>query len=100
VDPGRQAEWTRKLRPIHLGAEPVDAQLGQRLGAVGIASVLFSGLMIFFLAIFAGFGRWEIGLMLDGLIAPALGWIWWGYFRLRRSVASYRRELAEDSGPG
>ena len=65
-----------------------------------IASVLFSGLMIFFLAIFAGFGRWEVGLALDGLIAPILGWIWWGYFRLQRFVASYRRELAENPRPG
>ena len=74
--------------------------MARRLGVVVVASILLGGFASFFLAIFAGFGRWEFGLILDGLIAPVLGWIWWGYFRLRRSLASYRQELADDRPPG
>ena len=96
MDRVRRPDWSKKLRPLYLGAEPIDFQMKRRLGVVVVASVLFSGLALFFGAIFAGFGRWEIGLALAALIAPIVGWIWWDYLRLRRAVATYRQELLGD----
>ncbi len=96
MDRVRQGEWAKKLRPIQLGAESVDLQMKRRFGVVAVASVLFLGLCLFFVAIFAGFGRWKIGLALAGMIAPILAWIWRDYFRLRRTLAVYLQELIRD----
>ena len=88
MDQARQLDWARKLRPLHLGVEPIGNQLRRRTGVVAVATSLLSGFMLFFLAIFAGFGHWKIGLTLDGLfVGPFLGWIWWAHLRLRQRVA-------------
>ena len=100
MNPTRQAEWARRLRPLHLGDSPLAAQLARRRGVVIAASVLLVGLIGFILAIFAGFGRWEIGLGLGGcLFGVPLGWIWWDYLWLRRAVHRFEREQATQTDP-
>ena len=88
----RAGDWPRRLRPLTLDGEPLRVQLRRRLGVAVVASVLLGGLMAFFLAIFAGFGRWRVGLGIDALIAPVLAWIWMGHARLRRAVRAHEAD--------
>ena len=97
MDRDRRGDWSRRLRPLYLGADPIDRQMERRWGVVVVVSVLFLSLSLFFVAIFAGFGHWRIGLVLAGMIVPIPGWIWWDYFRLRRTVADYLRQSVGDT---
>ncbi len=94
--PSSQADWVRRLAPLILDGEPLEAQLGRRFGASVVATGLFLSLQLFFLVLFAGFGRWEVGFVIAVSLGPIEAWIWRGYFRLRRSVAEYR--LAHRAG--
>lgn len=85
----RGQDWTRRLRPLVLDGEPLAPQLRRRLGVVLVASVLCGALMLFFLALFAGFGHGGIGLIIAAAIAPAPAWAWADHLRLRRAVAAY-----------
>ena len=69
-----------------------------RQGVVLVASALLIGLIVFILALFAAFGRWDLGLVVGVcLFGIPLGWIWWDHLRLRRNVARFSREEAADS---
>ena len=93
MDAAREAYWRQKLRPIHLGAEPVEAQLAIKRGGMVVISGLtvFVGLLV--LAIFGAFGRADVGLRIFGLIVvPATAWFWLDYGTLRRRASAYLRE--------
>jgi fumarate reductase subunit D len=93
MDASREAYWERKLRPIRLGAEPVEFQLAQQFrGRVMVmALVLLIGLII--LAIFTGFGRVDIGLQLFGVeFVPATVLSWLDHSSLRNRALAYLRE--------
>ena len=97
MDDARRMFWARKLRPIHLGGEPVREQLRRRLGVTGVASGLLLAMGSFFGVIFAGFGRWQIGLVIDGVIfVPLLGWLMLDYWRLHCSCSRYSREVLRE----
>ena len=49
-----------------------------------------------FLAIFAAFGRPDVGALVVGvLLAPVIGWAWFDHARLEARAATYLRERAE-----
>ena len=94
--PPAEPDWPRRLRPLTLDGEPLAAQLRRRRGVAVVASALFGGLMLFFLALFAGFGHAGVGLAIDAAIAPIVARIWAGYRGLARAVAAYPAEAAAD----
>ena len=72
--------------------------LGRARGILIVASTLILGMAGFFLAIFAGFGHWRIGLGIAcaaglGLIAPGRR-----YLQLRRAPGRDRRRQDGDRG--
>ena len=91
-----RADWVRRLAPLTLDGEPLADQLRRRFGVVVVATLLLGGFMGFFLTIFASFGRWGVGLVLDLAIAPWLAWIWLGHLRLRRWLVRYRHDNAAE----
>lgn len=97
--PSPDPDWVRRLAPLILAGEPLDVQLARRFGATLVASALFGGFLLFFLALFAGFGRWPVGVAIDLGISPVLARIWLDYWRIRRVVAEYRAGY-ENSSPG
>jgi hypothetical protein len=98
MDPIRETYWRKKLRPIHLGPESVEAQLAVKLGGMVVISGLTLFVGLFILAIFAGFGRADVGLRIVGLVfVPATAWFWIDYALLRRRALAYLSERdAED----
>ena len=96
VDRARRVYWARRLRPIRLDEGPIDGQMRRRVGVLAVGSGLLVAMGCFVTLIFAGFGRWEIGLLVDAVaIAPLLGWIWGDFWRLRRSVVRFASEERE-----
>jgi uncharacterized BrkB/YihY/UPF0761 family membrane protein len=93
MDAAREAYWRKKLRPIHLGAESVEAQLAVKLGGMVVISGLTVFVGLFILAIFASFGRADVGLRIFGVVVvPATVWFWLDYWTLRRRARAYLRE--------
>ena len=84
-----EPDWPRRLRPLVLDGEPLEAQLRRRRGTAVVASALFGGLMLFFLAIFAGFGHARIGLVIAALMAPIVARLWAEHRRLGRAMVGY-----------
>ena len=82
---------SNRLRCLHLG-EPLGPQMARRRGINRVASAILAGLIGFILAIFASFGRADLGLLVGGtLFGVPLGWIWWDYRGLQRAVERYER---------
>ena len=99
MPPITERDWVRLLRPLVLNGEAITDQLGRRLGVAIAATILFGGLMAFFLAIFVGFGHWRVGLTISLMLCPILAWIWASHLILRRRVKLYLAERAADAGP-
>ncbi len=95
MDPAREAYWAGKLRPIRLGAEPVEGQLARRFLAMVAISALTGLIGLILLGIFAAFGRADIGLKIVGMVfVPATAWFWLDYAVLHRRVSAYLGEMA------
>jgi hypothetical protein len=93
MDPARDVYWARKLRPILLGAEPVEEQLSRSFYGMIVISAVTSFIGLFVLAIFAAFGRADIGLLVVGeSFLPGTLWFWLDYSILRRRTLAYLRE--------
>ncbi len=89
----RLTYWRRRLAPLRVGAEPIEAQLGRRFLALVLITAVFTGVGLMILAIFSAFGRVDVGLKVAGLIAVApTAWSWLDHVLLRRRVAAYLRE--------
>ncbi len=98
MDPSREAYWANKLRPIRLRAEPVEFQLSQRFNGMVVISALTLAIGLIALAIFAGFGRPDLGLGFVGLLfLPEIAWFWLDYAVLRSRASAYLREWAESA---
>ena len=95
MDPSREAYWRRKLRRLRFGAEPIAEQLARHfratVGLTGVAGVI--GMI--FLAIFAAFGRPDVGgVVLGVLVAPVVVLAWLDHVILRARASSYLKERA------
>ena len=75
MDAADHVAWARRLRPIVLG-EPIGPQLKREWRKQAVGSGLFLGFALFFLAIFAGFGRPDIGALVALVPFGAFAWIW------------------------
>ena len=105
MDASRVAYWEKKLRPFRLDAEPFEGQLRQRFYATVVVTAVILFIASFMLAIFAAFGRVDIGLRLVALsFLPVALWFWLDYAVLRSRALSYLRECGEpgnnDAPPG
>jgi hypothetical protein len=91
----REEQWARKLGRLRLGVEPLDEQLA-RYRRVTLALTIVPGVIAaMFLALFAAFGRPDIGLVVIGvLFVPIIAGSWIGYLRLRWRARAYLKELA------
>jgi hypothetical protein len=98
MDPSREVYWRKKLHPIRPGAEPVEFQLSQRFYGMVVISALTLAIGLIALAIFAGFGRPDLGLGFVGLLfVPEIAWFWLDYAVLRHRASAYLRERAESA---
>ena len=96
MEPTCPTRWPRELRSLQFGDLPIEQQLVRRRGVVRAVTALLVALIVFILAIFTGFGRWDIGAGLGGvLFGVPLGWIWWDYGRSCRAARRY-----DAAGPG
>jgi hypothetical protein len=85
--------WQRRLGRIRLGAEPIELQLARYQRATWVVTGVVLAMGIVILVLFAGFGRWDVGLWVAGIGAvPTLSIAWLDHLRLWRAVAAYRRE--------
>jgi hypothetical protein len=98
MDSSREAYWANRLRPIRLRAEPVEFQLSQRFNGMVVISALTLAIGLIALAIFAGFGRPDLGLGFVGLLfVPEIAWFWLDYTVLRSRASAYLRERGAES---
>ena len=106
MDASREAYWAHRLRPIHPGPRAqVETQLDQRRRGTIVVSALIGLIGLFLLAIFAAFGRADIGLRVLAIeLVPATAFCWLDHLGLRKRARAYLRERAEvavgDTSPG
>ncbi len=105
MDISREAYWRRKLRRIRFGAEPISEQVSRQFRVTVALSGLAIGIGFIFLAIFAAFGRPDVGAVLIGvLVGPIVGLAWLDYAVLRIRISAYLKEMAarknSDAPPG
>jgi hypothetical protein len=88
--------WRRKLGRIRLGVEPVEDQLARYYRVTLMLTALPAGLALIFVALFAAFGRPDVGLVLVLiLLAPVVAMAWIDYALLRSRALGYLRELRD-----
>ena len=93
--PDREAYWHRKLRRIRFGAEPISEQVARQFRVTVALTGVASGIGFLFLAIFAAFGRPDVGAVVVGvLVVPVVGLAWLDYLVERARVSAYLREWA------
>jgi hypothetical protein len=94
-DPDREAFWRLKLRRVRFEAEPISEQVGRQFRATVALTSLACGIGLIFLAIFAAFGRPDVGAVVLGvLLIPVAGLAWLDYLILRSRASAYLRESA------
>ncbi|MDX2035725.1 MAG: hypothetical protein SFX72_03655 [Isosphaeraceae bacterium] len=102
VDPAWQAReitWRRKLRRLRFNAEPLAEQVEKYRRATVVLTVVPALIAVFFVAIFAAFGRPDIGLIgVAVLFIPMLAWAWADFLTLRRRYRAYERERIAAQG--
>ncbi len=98
----RELALGRKLgRRIRLGAEPIGRQLDLRFRAIVAMTGILAGVGSMFLAIFAAFGRPDVGFAVGGLIlGPVAAWAWLDFALLRHRALAYDREVAASEMTG
>jgi hypothetical protein len=97
MDASREEFWARRLRPILPGPPAlVEAQLDQRRRGTIVISALIGLIGLFLLAIFAAFGRTDIGLRVFAIeLVPATAFCWLDFRSLSNRARAYLRERAE-----
>jgi hypothetical protein len=89
----RRVVWARKLGRLHLGVEPLDAQLERHRRLTWGLSAVTGTISAMFVALFAAFGRPDVGLILVAILpAPLVALAWADYLRLVRRADAYGRE--------
>ncbi|WP_337173073.1 hypothetical protein [Paludisphaera sp.] len=89
---GSREDWSRRLAPLRLDAEPLDEQLARRRGAFAALAAVTTAMAAAFLALFAAFGRWDVGLITAlAFWLPIVGLARRDLSRLTRAVAEYAR---------
>ncbi len=97
MDIHRERYWRRKLRRLRLDAEPIAEQLERQRRTTIVLTAIPSGIGLMFLAIFAGFGRPDVGAAVVGLvIVPIVAMAWFDFARLRSGAAAYLRERSDE----
>ncbi len=94
LTPERALYWGTRLGRIRLGVEPVEGQLEiiHKMTWVIIGVVTF--FEVFFMSLFLGFGRPDIGLVLVGIsLVPIELMAWFDYIKLKNRVKEYLDEL-------
>ena len=92
----RTIDWSRRLGPLRLDAEPLRVQLERRrkvsLGVTGV-SLIVSAL---FLQIFFAFSAPLLGLaVVSALLGPVIAGAWLEYRGLKRRVAEYEQNSSD-----
>ncbi len=91
VEAATLAGWRRQLAPLRLGSEPIERQLGRKLMALTVMTLVFAGIGSLILGIFALFGRADVGATVAFLVAVLpTAWSWVDFAQLRSRVRSYR----------
>lgn len=86
--------WRRTLGRLRLGVEPIEEQLRRYRGVTLVLSAICLGLALFFLALFAAFGRPDVALAFDLIfLAPIVALAWLDDALLRRRASRYLRDL-------
>jgi len=107
-DPGRPdrgAYWRRKLPRFRLGAEPIGEQVERHRRVTLALTAIASMVGMIFLAIFAAFGRPDVGGIVVGiLLVPVVAWAWIDFGVARSRARAYLREReagsTTDAPPG
>ena len=94
--PDREAYWRRRLRRIRFDAEPIGEQLARQFRVTVALTAIPGGVGLMILAIFAAFGRVDVGSAVVGVLVlrPGVGLAWLDYAVLRARVLSYLQERA------
>jgi hypothetical protein len=94
MDPAREAYWRERFGSFGLNPGPVHlGHLRVRFYTTIVMSGLVAIIGLIMLAIFAAFGRPDVGLRIFGfLFLPLILWTWLEYAVLRRRVHAYLRE--------
>jgi hypothetical protein len=92
----RENQWRRKLGRLRLGVEPIEEQLARYRGVTWALTVVPSVLGLMFFALFAAFGRPDIGLIVDAIILlPIIAVAWFDYALLARRARRYLEERTQ-----
>lgn len=98
MDPRRERYWRKKLRRLRLDAEPIADQLERHRRTTIALTAIPAVIGLIFLAIFAGFGRPDVGAAVVGvLIVPITLLAWLDFARLRSLATAYLRERAGET---
>ena len=100
----RRQRWARRLGRLRLGVEPLGAQLARHRRVTWALTIVPGLIATMFVALFAAFGRPDVGLVLSAvLLGPIVVFAWLDYARLRRRASAYEGELrtyeAKKAGP-
>ena len=89
----RERIWAGKLGRLRLGVEPLDVQLARYRRVTWVLTILPAAIGFLFLALFAAFGRLDIGLILIAiLLAPVVTIAWIDFALLSRKARLYQAE--------
>lgn len=92
----RESQWRRKLGRLRLGVEPIEEQLARYRGVTWALTAVPSVLGLMFVALFAAFGRPDIGLIVDAiLLLPIIAVAWLDYALLARRARRYLEERTQ-----
>jgi len=96
MDLDREAFWRRKLSRLRFGAEPIEEQMARQFRVTVALTAIPSGIGLMILAIFAAFGRPDVGAVVVGvLLGPVVALAWLDYAVLRARASTYLEEWAE-----
>ncbi len=98
MDIQRERYWRRRLRRLRLDAEPIAEQLERQRRTTIVLTAIPAAIGLIFLAIFAGFGRPDVGAALVAVvILPIVALAWVEFARLRGGAAAYLKERADNA---
>jgi hypothetical protein len=91
----RETWWRRKLGRLRLGVEPIEEQLQRYRRVTWALTVVPSVLAVMFVALFAVFGRPDIGLIFSAIVLlPIVLGAWLNHALLARRARQYLDELS------
>lgn len=94
----REHAWKQKLGRLKLGAEPLEDQLARYRRVTLVLTAIPALLSLMFVALFAAFGRPDVGVILAiVLFAPIVAVAWLDQGLLERRARAYLREQRESA---